>query len=92
MMIPETALGAVIFLAPVTLYPSYVVATTAVGADPLVDQQLAGALLAIGGGAAGAAEQDHIVRLVREAGPDLGAGHAVEIAVADCLGPGRGQV
>ncbi len=45
MMIPETALGAVIFLAPVTLYPSYVVATTAVGADPLVDQQLAGALM-----------------------------------------------
>ena len=45
MMIPETALGAVIFLAPVTLYPSYVVATTAVGGDPLVDQQLAGALM-----------------------------------------------
>ena len=45
MMIPETALGAIIFLAPVTLYPSYVVATTAVGADPLVDQQLAGALM-----------------------------------------------
>jgi putative membrane protein len=45
MMIPETALGAVIFLAPVTLYPTYVVATTAVGADPLVDQQLAGALM-----------------------------------------------
>ena len=45
MMIPETALGAVIFLAPVTLYPSDVVATTAVGADPLVDQQLAGALM-----------------------------------------------
>jgi len=45
MMIPETVLGAVIFLAPVTLYPSYVVATTAVGADPLVDQQLAGALM-----------------------------------------------
>ena len=45
MMIPETALGAVIFLAPVTLYPSYVLATTAVGADPLVDQQLAGALM-----------------------------------------------
>lgn len=45
MMIPETMLGAVIFLAPVTLYPSYVVATTAVGADPLVDQQLAGALM-----------------------------------------------
>ena len=45
MMIPETALGAVIFLAPVTLYPSYVASTTAVGADPLVDQQLAGALM-----------------------------------------------
>lgn len=45
MMIPETALGAVIFLAPVTLYPSYVAATTAVGADPLVDQQLAGAMM-----------------------------------------------
>ena len=45
MMIPETALGAVIFLAPVTLYPSYVIATTAVGGDPLVDQQLAGALM-----------------------------------------------
>ena len=45
MMIPETMLGAVIFLAPVTLYPSYVVSTTGVGADPLVDQQLAGALM-----------------------------------------------
>lgn len=45
MMIPETALGAVIFLAPVTLYPSYVASTSAVGADPLVDQQLAGALM-----------------------------------------------
>lgn len=45
MMIPETALGAIIFLAPVTLYPSYVVATTAAGGDPLVDQQLAGALM-----------------------------------------------
>jgi putative copper resistance protein D len=45
MMIPETALGAVIFLAPVTLYPSYVAAAAAVGADPLVDQQLAGALM-----------------------------------------------
>lgn len=45
MMIPETMLGAVIFLAPVTLYPSYVAAATAVGAEPLVDQQLAGALM-----------------------------------------------
>ena len=45
MMIPETALGAVIFLAPVTLYPSYVVSVGALGADPLVDQQLAGALM-----------------------------------------------
>ncbi len=45
MMIPETALGAVIFLSPVTLYPSYVAATTAVGADPLVDQQVAGAMM-----------------------------------------------
>jgi putative copper resistance protein D len=45
MMIPETMLGAVIFLAPVTLYPAYVASTTAVGADPLVDQQLAGALM-----------------------------------------------
>ena len=45
MMIPETMLGAVIFLAPVNLYPAYVASTTAVGADPLVDQQLAGALM-----------------------------------------------
>ncbi|MFM1964698.1 MAG: hypothetical protein RL134_423 [Actinomycetota bacterium] len=45
MMIPETALGAIIFLAPVTLYPTYVAATTAAGGDPLVDQQLAGALM-----------------------------------------------
>ena len=45
MMIPETVLGAVIFLAPVTLYPSYVIAATAVGADPVVDQQVAGALM-----------------------------------------------
>ncbi|MFZ8926410.1 MAG: cytochrome c oxidase assembly protein [Candidatus Nanopelagicales bacterium] len=45
MMIPETARGAVIFLAPVTLYPAYVASTTAVGDDPLVDQQLAGALM-----------------------------------------------
>ena len=45
MMIPETALGAIIFLSPVTLYPSYVASTTAIGADPLMDQQLAGALM-----------------------------------------------
>lgn len=45
MMIPETVLGAIIFLSPVTLYPSYVVAAQAVGADPVVDQQLAGALM-----------------------------------------------
>lgn len=45
MMIPETVLGAVIFLAPVTLYPSYVYSATAVGWDPLLDQQLAGALM-----------------------------------------------
>jgi putative membrane protein len=45
MMIPETALGAVIFLAPVTLYPAYVASNTALGADPLLDQQLAGALM-----------------------------------------------
>lgn len=45
MMIPETMLGAVIFLAPVTLYPSYVAATTYAGWDPLFDQQLAGALM-----------------------------------------------
>lgn len=45
MMIPETMLGAVIFLAPVTIYPAYVDSTTAIGADPLVDQQLAGALM-----------------------------------------------
>jgi putative membrane protein len=45
MMIPETVLGAIIFMAPVTLYPSYVAATLAVGGDPLVDQQLAGALM-----------------------------------------------
>jgi len=45
MMIPETMLGAVIFLAPVTLYPSYVAATTYAGWDPLFDQQPAGALM-----------------------------------------------
>lgn len=45
MMIPETVLGAIIFLAPVTLYPSYVAAAQAVGADAAVDQQLAGALM-----------------------------------------------
>lgn len=45
MMIPETALGAVIFLAPVTLYPSYVESVARVGGDALVDQQLAGALM-----------------------------------------------
>jgi putative membrane protein len=45
MMVPETMLGAVIFLAPVTLYPSYVATAQAVGADPLFDQQLAGALM-----------------------------------------------
>lgn len=45
MMIPETMLGAVIFLAPVTLYPSYVAATSYAGWDPLFDQQLAGALM-----------------------------------------------
>ena len=45
MMIPETMLGAVIFLAPVNLYPASVASTTAGGADPLVDQHLAGALM-----------------------------------------------
>ena len=45
MMIPETALGAVIFLSPVTLYPSYVASVARVGGDALVDQQLAGALM-----------------------------------------------
>lgn len=45
MMVPETMLGAVIFLAPVTLYPSYVAAAQAVGGDALFDQQLAGALM-----------------------------------------------
>jgi cytochrome c oxidase assembly factor CtaG len=44
-MVPETMLGAVIFLAPVTLYPSYVAAAQAVGGDALFDQQLAGALM-----------------------------------------------
>lgn len=45
MMIPETMLGAVIFLAPVTLYPSYVASAERLGYDPLFDQQLAGALM-----------------------------------------------
>jgi putative copper resistance protein D len=45
MMVPETMLGAVIFLAPVTLYPSYVAAAQTVGGDALFDQQLAGALM-----------------------------------------------
>lgn len=45
MMVPETMLGAVIFLAPVTLYPTYVAAAQAVGGDALFDQQLAGALM-----------------------------------------------
>ena len=45
MMIPETGLGAIIFLAPVALYPSYVAAAERLGYDPLFDQQLAGALM-----------------------------------------------
>jgi len=45
MMIPETVLGAIIFLSPVTLYPSYVVAAERLGYDPEFDQQLAGALM-----------------------------------------------
>ena len=45
MMIPETVLGAVIFLAPVTLYPTYVYTSSAAGWDPFFDQQLAGALM-----------------------------------------------
>lgn len=45
MMIPETVLGAIIFLSPVTLYPSYVAAAERLGYDPLFDQQLAGALM-----------------------------------------------
>lgn len=45
MMIPETMLGAVIFLAPVTLYPSYVASTAQVGWDALWDQHLAGSLM-----------------------------------------------
>jgi putative membrane protein len=45
MMIPETVLGAVIFLAPVTLYPTYVYTASSAGWDPFFDQQLAGALM-----------------------------------------------
>lgn len=45
MMIPETMLGAVIFLSPVVLYPSYVTATQAVGGDAAFDQKVAGALM-----------------------------------------------
>ena len=45
MMIPETVLGAVIFLAPVTLYPTYVYTASAAGWDPIFDQQLAGAAM-----------------------------------------------
>lgn len=45
MMIPETMLGAVIFLSPVTLYPSYVASAAAIGVDPAFDQRLAGALM-----------------------------------------------
>ena len=45
MMIPETMLGAIIFLSPVVLYPSYVAAAERLGHDPLFDQQLAGALM-----------------------------------------------
>ncbi len=45
MMIPETMLGAVIFLSPVTLYPTYVATGAALGYDPRFDQNLAGALM-----------------------------------------------
>lgn len=45
MMIPETMLGAVIFLSPVTLYPTYVATAAALGYDPVFDQHLAGALM-----------------------------------------------
>lgn len=45
MMIPETMLGAVIFLSPVTLYPTYVATAAALGYDPRFDQNLAGALM-----------------------------------------------
>ena len=45
MMIPETMLGAVIFLSPVTLYPTYVATAAALAYDPVFDQHLAGALM-----------------------------------------------
>ena len=45
MMVPETMLGAVIFLSPVTLYPTYVATAAALGYDPVFDQHLAGALM-----------------------------------------------
>ena len=45
MMIPETMLGAVIFLSPALLYPSYVASGEALGFDPAFDQRLAGALM-----------------------------------------------
>ena len=45
MMIPETMLGAVIFLSPALLYPSYVASGAALGFDPAFDQRLAGALM-----------------------------------------------
>ena len=45
MMIPETVLGAIIFLAPVELYPAYADAAALLGIDPMRDQKLAGALM-----------------------------------------------
>lgn len=45
MMIPETALGMVIFFAPVVLYPSYAASAAALGHAALDDQKLAGALM-----------------------------------------------
>ncbi len=44
MMIPEALVGAVIYFAPVVLYPSFG-ADRPFGLDPLADQQLAGALM-----------------------------------------------
>ena len=45
MMLPEAAIGAVIYFAPVVMYPAYESVVRPFGPAPLADQQLSGALM-----------------------------------------------
>ena len=51
-MMHTAALGALFSLAPVAWYPAYLETTTALGLDPVQDQQLGGLVMWVPGGVA----------------------------------------